>query len=272
MFTTSMNHVDDTVDLEPPFGLMSAVAAASASAHVSAAADAVAIGLVCMTKQPPHLLTWLRYHREVAGIRRIFLRVEDTPALAELLSSSPWDTFVETTFVSHTQADYITQVDRQCEHVNAAIARGRECGLTHLLHIDDDELLYCTAGVGGLQRALARAPPKAASIHLDNLEALLPSDECANPFVEACAFRHKPATFCAYSNGKSMGRLDVATLSAHGVHAFTDGRFHRASAPNGVAAPHSADRFSLPAHVAVVLHYESATYSQWRRKFERLRQ
>eukprot|EP00966_Prymnesium_polylepis_P014495 334476-Prymnesium_polylepis.1 len=26
----------------------------------------------------------------------------------------------------------------------------------------------------------------------------------------------------------------------------------------------------MPPHVAVVLHYESATYARWRRKFERL--
>ena len=33
--------------------------------------------------------TWLVYHRDVLGVERFYLRVEDTPALEELLSSPP---------------------------------------------------------------------------------------------------------------------------------------------------------------------------------------
>ncbi|KAL1512034.1 hypothetical protein AB1Y20_005308 [Prymnesium parvum] len=258
LFVPSLAHADDNVELEPPFGLESALAAA---ARTDSSAPVVRLGLVCMTKQPSNLHTWLRYHHEQLGVRLIFLRVEDTPELSELLSSAPWDELVVATYASRTQADYITQVERQSEHVNHAISQARERGLTHLLHLDDDELLYCPSGVRSLHRALCRAPQRAVDLHLENLEALLPTDECTNPFVQASAFRHKPATFCAYSNGKSIGRLDCPELVARGAHHFSDG---------SSAAGRNASTFRLPAHVAVILHYESGSYAQWRRKFERL--
>ena len=53
------------------------------------------IAIVCMTKRPTALSTWLRYHRLVCGIERFYLRVEDTPELAVLLGSAPWDACVE---------------------------------------------------------------------------------------------------------------------------------------------------------------------------------
>ena len=64
-----------------------------ASSRESAAPPAT-IGLVCMTKKPCCLETWLRYHRDVCGVLRFYLRVEDTPELAELLGRAPWDACV----------------------------------------------------------------------------------------------------------------------------------------------------------------------------------
>jgi hypothetical protein len=78
----------------------------------------------------------------------------------------------------------------------------------------------------------------------------LPSTACVDPFLDVTAFRHKPATFCAYSNGKSFGRLRIPDLRSAGVHHFVGGSTYSPSAA-----------FVVPPHVAVVLHYESSSYA-----------
>jgi hypothetical protein len=219
--------------------------------------DRPALGIACMTKRPAHFLTWLAYHRDHLGVRRFFVHVEDTPALAEQLRRPPWEALVDVSEASGTDRDYVSQVDRQAAHVERAIALARAAGLTHLLHIDDDELLYCAEGLAALQRALQRAPASALNVHVDNVEALLPSDACADPFREASAFRHRPVDFCAYGNGKAFGVLGAPALRPSGAHNF-GGR---------LPAPAASETHALPAHTAVVLHYESATWDVWRRKF-----
>lgn len=215
MFIQSLSTYDSDILLEPPReGLIASLLPDRSEPN---AFDPLAIGIVCMTKNPRHLLTWLRYHRDYMLIRRFFLRVEDTPDIEPFLSAPPWSEVVEASYAYNTQADYIAQTSRQAHHVDRSIARARELKLEYLLHIDDDEILYCAGGLAGLHAALRRAPPLAANVHLDNLEALFPSIESTNPFLETCAFRHKPGRFCAYSNGKSLGRLSVTDLRAAGV-------------------------------------------------------
>ena len=184
---------------------------------------------------------------------------QDTPELEALLSSSPWDRLVEAEFGSGTR-DYFAQMSRQDAHIERVLPRAREAGLEYLLHIDDDELLYCAAGVTGLYDALERAPLRAADLHMQNLEALVPKlDGTADPFREVSAFRHRPGEFCAYANGKALGRLSASALRPAGPHHFADGL---ASAGSAEAGTHE-----LPPSVAVVLHFESVTYGAWALKY-----
>ena len=67
----------------------------------------VRIGIVCMTKHPVNIETWLAYHTEVLGAERIYLRIEDTPELADMLSLSPWDSLVEPKFAANTSTDWV---------------------------------------------------------------------------------------------------------------------------------------------------------------------
>ncbi len=161
-----------------------AEAAASTRGPLDPAA-APRIGIATMTKQPHRFASWLAYHRERIGVVRFYVRIEGTPGLARWLKqTSPWDTSV--TVISDEvgpSRDYLAQVARQEAHVSAAIGHARADGLTHLLHIDDDELLYCADGVPALYAALAHAPASAVSVHVDNLEALMPRDECDDAFA-----------------------------------------------------------------------------------------
>ena len=75
-------------------------------------------------------------------------------------------------------------LDRQSAHIASVIPRARAAGFTHILHVDDDELIYCATGVGALLAEIANAPESRPDLHMQNVEAVFPSDCCANPFRE----------------------------------------------------------------------------------------
>mmetsp|Transcript_36056 Transcript_36056/g.81805 ORF Transcript_36056/g.81805 Transcript_36056/m.81805 type:complete len:326 (-) Transcript_36056:405-1382(-) len=212
-----------------------------------------------MIKQPANLATWLVYYRDIIGVERFFLRVEDTPELAALFAHDPWSTLVDAVFDNGTHRDYFAQMDRQSAHIAEVTVRAQREGLTHLLHVDDDELVYCSAGARMLRAELATASPLKPDVHMLNIEALCPSADCSNPFKEVTAFRHVPTRYCSYTNGKSFGRLDAAGLRAHGPHHFR--------CADGAGGSNSVVTHTIPPWVAIVLHYESATFSKWRHKF-----
>jgi len=192
----------------------------SSQPHLASHDGTAELGIVTMTKKPLDLATWLEYHHSRLRIRRFYIKVEDTPELAALFAQPPWDELVAPFFDNHTQRDYFAQMDRQSAHISAVLPLARADGLTHLLHIDDDELLYCSMGVDALLAQLAAAPHSRPDCHLCNIEALLPGDACASPFREAAVFRHFPTQYVSYTNGKSIGRLEEPTLRAHGPHHF----------------------------------------------------
>ena len=98
------------------------------------------LGIVCMTKRPANFETWLAYHRDVVGVARFYLRVEDTPWLEPYLSQPPWCDCVQANFARATVRDWADQTARQMTHVTISINCARKDGVTHLLHCDDDEV------------------------------------------------------------------------------------------------------------------------------------
>jgi hypothetical protein len=230
------------------------------------------LAVACMTKHPSNFPTWLLYHRRMVGVEHFFLRVEDTPVLEKFLSTEPWSTFVTVDSAHSTVRDWEGQTNRQCEHVRRSIKAARNAGITHLLHIDDDELLYLPHGFNLLRATILRAPAETADFHCLNLEAMAPSIDCVNPFVECTAFRHCSSDYCAYggglrSKGKSIGVVGKAALWPLGPHHFvTD--FERSSQDDDQdGGKDRTPREILPCPVAVVLHYESCRFSRWRDKF-----
>jgi len=88
----------------------------------------VRLALVSMVRRPSNFLTWLEYHRRELGVERFYIRAEDSPELAEVFRSPPWDSLVSPTFCNGTQRDYFEQMDRQSAHIAAVIPAAREAG------------------------------------------------------------------------------------------------------------------------------------------------
>lgn len=235
-------------------------------------AESVRIGVVSCMKAPKNvnealaaiysksILTWVHHHASL-GVERIFLHLEDSPALAEVLRASRWANMLDLSEVGVTRTHYFELVDRQNAAVTAIIPRARAAGLTHLLHIDDDELLYPSLGSATLRSALAHAPAAAADLHLTNIEAMPPSTtNRADIFRGVTAFRHEPRRYCAYTNGKSFANLSVADVRPKGPHRFTAGSAGAATVSNEIT-------HEIKPHIACVLHFESSMFALWHAKF-----
>ena len=104
---------------------------------------------------------------------------------------------------------------RQAALMAQAMVLGQKDGLSHLMTIDDDELLFCPAGCAALHAALAAAPEPALVLH--NLEALAPAADqlvtdwrargVASFFGRSVAFRHNTSSYAGYRHGKAVGAL-----------------------------------------------------------------
>ena len=238
----------------------------------------VRIGIVCMTKKPSSFERWLLYHTRALHVHRFYIRVEDTPELEALLTSPRWSDKVVATFTTDTGwRCWSGQTERQSNHVKSAVASALHDGVTHLLHIDDDELLYLPSGLRALQRELARAPRGVSNVHALTLEALVDRDKAEEldaggaghdwcPFTACRAFRHRRQDYSAYgsaaqASGKSFGVLSQGPMPMSPHHFGVD-RFH--SATNGFMR----GTMLLPAHIAAVLHFESTSFVRWQQKFE----
>lgn len=125
----------------------------------SASAPAPCIAIACMTKRPGDMRGWLTHHRDRVGVRHFFLRVEETPELAELIAQPEWADCVHATFAAGKTARDCggAQCARQDAHIQWSIDEARQRGCTHLLHCDDDELFYCPHGARRFHELLRSA-------------------------------------------------------------------------------------------------------------------
>eukprot|EP01062_Namystynia_karyoxenos_P012646 TRINITY_DN14568_c0_g1_i1.p1 TRINITY_DN14568_c0_g1~~TRINITY_DN14568_c0_g1_i1.p1 ORF type:complete len:566 (+),score=178.72 TRINITY_DN14568_c0_g1_i1:94-1791(+) len=246
------------------------------------------VGVACMTKDPLAFESWLRHHRDHLGVRDFFVHVEGTPSLAPLLSSPEWAPLVVATYDDQPPGrEYYDQMKRQDAHIKRAISGAQKRGVDWLLHIDDDELLFCPCGAAALYAELAAAPSVVFEVHFRNVEARVPLDPgpnsalspyrkrhapaagarlraaraaaAADPFASCTLFCVEPKRYCAYVNGKSAGRVRAPGLRAHGPHYF--------AADAGIGGEGRAGTLCIDAAVGAVLHYESASFPRWLDKF-----
>ena len=201
------------------------------------------LAIAVCTKQPTHFDTWLRHHRMV-GIEHFFIRVEDSPDVSDMLSKCP-----DVTLSSEgSDVNQYGVESRQCSNATYAMSESQSMGITHVLHLDDDELIVFPKGFDAFCDHARRVTTE--NIHISNYEVCAPHIDVVNPFVECHAVRRDPHTFRGYGWGKCIGVVGRTTesISPHTFHGyFTE----------------------VSPDIAVIYHYESIPYTKWLQKTKR---
>jgi|APSaa5957512622_1039677.scaffolds.fasta_scaffold18533_3 hypothetical protein len=206
----------------------------------------VRLAIVLLVKNPIAFDTWLRHHLDKIGVHHIYVRSENSRA--ELSGLAEREPRVTVEFAEDTELNYFSLIERQINFITSVIDRARNAGCTHLLHIDDDELLHCPSGTQKFYAYLASM--KYDCITIRNIEAVYEKSECENPFLGEARFVTRPVNFTAYANGKSIANLTRSTtIKPNGPHLFT------------------GTTRVIPSSHCVVLHYESSCIQRWQSKF-----
>jgi len=195
-----------------------------------------------MVRKPFNFDTWLNYHLSL-DVDYIFLRVEDTPELSDVLDNYKDKVIVEYDNYVNKKDNYWTQMNRQKEFVNNVIEKCKSLSIEWLIHIDSDELFWSSTTI---KEMLSKVDKDISCVSIHNFEAVYPNDCLTNPFLETNRFLYKD--LLAYSNGKSIGRIS-SDLSCRGPHAFT-GKQHK-----------------INQKISLILHFESPTFNSWYKKF-----
>ena len=217
----------------------------SAARDMRGTVPTVRLGIVSTVRRMPDD-EWFEHHRRV-GVLRFYLNMPRSTAGARAAHAAAGDVSV---MERAPDGGYAYDFwHRQAEHVDAFLARAQGDGVTHLLHIDDDELLYLPRGYGPFARCLDSLTVHCAVVR--NWEAVAPHPFVTSPVRECFLFRRDPAHFTAYANGKAIACMrHFPDVRADGAHRF------------------AGDRHEVSPSTAVILHYESVRVADWSRKFE----
>jgi hypothetical protein len=206
------------------------------------------LGIISMIKDPKNICTWLQHHRDL-GIRKFYIRLEDTQGLVSYLDSQS-DVHIKIGKSSGVN-EYEEIQTRQNNWVNEALKLGRDDGIKWLVHIDADELL------SGEISEILNLPPTTRTFWMQNKEAKFAKvpgkkDNCfvASKVVD-CGERNNSCV--AYQNGKSGGRTE-RDVKAHGPHRMIS----------------STGTPDVKLKKVFVLHYESCDFDIFKNKFKGL--
>jgi len=235
------------------------------------------VAVVLVSRRPPDLETWVKYHLDYAGVDHVFLQIEDTPEFQKLYDAlSParrsritmWsekDEAVTTSTANdggkRPQDDYSTLQARQIATMSRARDLAEKEGIDWLVHIDDDELLYVPTHrkVG---EVLAALPQTYRQAYVPNVEAVYKDAGVKNCFAETHEVNTNPYAFVSYANGKSavrVGKSENEDLIPAGPHQW------KSSMGLEVNSVHlDREPFGAP---LLVVHFESCPFTRWEDKF-----
>lgn len=211
------------------------------------------VAIVALIRKPVDLPLWFRHHRKL-GVRRFYIRLEDSPGWDDYLTAQK-DVYYEIHQSDKSGNNYETLQDRQIEFVNKMLKIAGSDGIQWLFHIDSDELLHGSLNVvDGLDS-------KYKCLRVENAEAII--DEAAETCFDAVRFircNRSGAPCKSYANGKGAGRVEEGVVLA-GPHHFA---FH--------GNIHGDNVFETPFETLRVLHFDSCSLGSWLEKFHHLAQ
>jgi len=213
------------------------------------------VAIVMLTRNPPDLLTWLKYHIVHMGIQHVFIKSEASlPGASFATQLGPLSsrvTLQEGILLEQPRDNYTALQHRQLDFIKYAQQACKEQGIDWLVHIDDDELLYSAQGQL-LSEVLAAVPPEYGQVVFQNKEAVYDSAKVANCFRETTRVNLNAHTFVSYANGKPGLRVSVEDAQISGPHRWSIGGGKKT--------------FPIDTGQVMLVHYESCPFSRWKDK------
>jgi hypothetical protein len=96
------------------------------------------IGIISMMKDPKNIETWLKHHRDL-GIKRFYIRLEETPTIEEYVKSQE-DVYLQIG-KSTGKNEYNEKQTRQRVFIDEMLEKARDDNIKWVIHIDSDELV-----------------------------------------------------------------------------------------------------------------------------------
>jgi len=226
------------------------------------------VAIVLLSRHPPNLHRWLSYHVNYMGVEHVFMLVEDTLTFSRMWQSLPaalqshvtvWQGSAPAPDRDQRPADdYESLQARQLRTMASAKVVAADMGISWLIHIDDDELLYAPVqrSVGSI---LASMPSGFDQAFIPNVEAVYPSAEIKSCFSETRQINVNPATFVSYANGKAAVRVSNPDAIPAGPHMW------KASSNQDIPSIQmTQEPFGSP---LMVVHFESCPFARWEDKY-----
>ena len=210
------------------------------------------LAIVACVKNPTNFKFWIDYHINKCNVKKIFLRVQDSPELIPLLEN--YRNIIEPTYVNNDSkfnSDYQDLQTIHCDYINSVLEKiknNKNNILTHIAsNIDDDELLFLPNGLIPFYEELINNNSY-GNYKVNNIEACY-NNKTNNIFKSPyfCCNNHN---FTSYVNGKSIGNLKEP-IQANGPHNFKGG-----------------STMTLNTSNAIILHYESNCLKKWYNKYK----
>jgi len=236
---------------------------------------------------------WLKYHLGFAGIDHVFIQVEDSPELNE---SAPLWTELGTDFMQRVTVwrsvesatsflqkkrklqpavggderpadDYDSLQARQKRAMHRAKAEAQRLGISWLIHIDDDELLY-TPVHRPVGEILASMPDGYSQAYIPNVEAVYQSPAVKDCFAETVEVNTNVYNYVGYVNGKAAVRIRTKEEEdAEGEDRVEPAGPHQWRTLRGLEPPSihlDKGPFGTP---VMVVHFESCPFAKWEDKY-----
>mmetsp|Transcript_73400 Transcript_73400/g.160753 ORF Transcript_73400/g.160753 Transcript_73400/m.160753 type:complete len:318 (-) Transcript_73400:222-1175(-) len=221
------------------------------------------------------LREWLFWHIG-QGVSPIYLRWEGSMTVSQKALLGLFGKHIVLTKIKTTGSGAFEAVmGRQVKFTQSCIAKARKAGCSFLLHLDDDELLFPLNSSTNIQQIFEPYEGESwACLHFENLEAIFPfvKKTCQPLTRKETKFRSSRQVL--YVNGKSAANLKSGcTVFCSGVHHFC--RFDRTyEHPDPEYGLHDkcegcSDPECCHAEAgAVVLHFDSPSFDEWKAKFK----
>lgn len=207
--------------------------------------------IAIMTMKPINFEVWLKYHLKYLKFDHIYIRIEDTPELKQIIDKYPNQITANFYSKQDNKNSYFSQMNRQDELINNAIEDCKKKNIKYLLHIDDDELFFLNKKYKSASQFFNTLNPNYDQAHFTNFEAIFPKEK--DTCFSTNKFKNCKTNNClSYANGKSAGRISN-NLKPNGPHYF------KGSIEN------------IDPDQAMILHFDSCTYSKWYHKFNNLK-